>query len=306
MRAAGAPRRTRPRSGRGAPGRSPAARLVPAGTEPRPHGPLELDSAPAARRTRWLPRGVWLARRGRPRRLAGARRAPRGRALALAALLPPLLVRCCSPPRLAPGLRLARRARWRRRSAASGSPGRSRRSPGRPRAGAMRAALGALGYWWLRSPSPLLGARRCGSARPPARRRARSGRARSASPRRTSSRRCWHVGVLLGALLWAVAAVVLPWLVRGRSAAARRRRRRGVVGCDRRSRRPRWTRACALSAAHPSRAARCSAPCSARSRGCRARAARPGLTAALRSMAPGRRPIAEIDASAACAHQSRR
>jgi serine/threonine protein kinase len=82
----------------------------------------------------------------------------------------------------------------------------------------MRAALGALGYWWLVLAEPLLG------------RHLWLGPAAS-SPTRTA----WesslgstsaHVlgpllslGVLLGAALWAAAAALLPLLVRGRSAA---------------------------------------------------------------------------------------
>jgi eukaryotic-like serine/threonine-protein kinase len=80
-----------------------------------------------------------------------------------------------------------------------------------------RAALAALGYWWLVLAEPLLG-RRLWLAGP------------TAAPARTT----WegslgvaaaHViapllvlGVALGALLWAAGAVVLPWIVRGRSA----------------------------------------------------------------------------------------
>ncbi len=81
-----------------------------------------------------------------------------------------------------------------------------------------RAALAALGYWWLALAAPLLG-RRLWLAETPA----------------TPPRAVWegslsvaaaHViaplfvlGVLLGALLWALGAAVLPWIVRGRSAA---------------------------------------------------------------------------------------
>jgi eukaryotic-like serine/threonine-protein kinase len=80
-----------------------------------------------------------------------------------------------------------------------------------------RAGLGALGYWWLILAEPLL-ARRLWLGHPPG----------------TPARAVWegslpsaavHVvgpmlslGVLLGAALWAAAAVVLPWIVRGRRA----------------------------------------------------------------------------------------
>jgi eukaryotic-like serine/threonine-protein kinase len=82
---------------------------------------------------------------------------------------------------------------------------------------AERAALGALGYWWLILAEPLLGRRLWLGA-----------------PAGTPARAVWegslssaatHVvgpslslGVLYGAAVWALAAVLLPWVVRGRSA----------------------------------------------------------------------------------------
>jgi hypothetical protein len=85
----------------------------------------------------------------------------------------------------------------------------------RPRS---RAAFGALGYWWLILSEPLL-ARRLWLG----------------PPSHTPPRAVWEgslsaaathvlvpvlsVGVLLGATLWAIAALVLPWIVRGRRAA---------------------------------------------------------------------------------------
>jgi hypothetical protein len=81
-----------------------------------------------------------------------------------------------------------------------------------------RAALGALGYWWLTLAEPLL-----------------SRQLWLGEPAGTPPRAVWegsvssaalHVvgpalalGVLLGAALWALAAVLLPLIVRGRSAA---------------------------------------------------------------------------------------
>jgi hypothetical protein len=79
-----------------------------------------------------------------------------------------------------------------------------------------RAALGALGYWWLTLSEPLL-ARRLWLGHPPG----------------AAARGAWEgsfgggahlvggmlsLGVLFGAVLWAAAAVLLPWLVRGHSA----------------------------------------------------------------------------------------
>jgi eukaryotic-like serine/threonine-protein kinase len=82
-----------------------------------------------------------------------------------------------------------------------------------------RAALGALGYWWLILAGPLLAGGRAG---------ARLWLEPSAGmPPRTVwegslSSSATHVvgpalttGVLFGAILWAAAAVVLPWIVRG-------------------------------------------------------------------------------------------
>jgi len=80
-----------------------------------------------------------------------------------------------------------------------------------------RAALAALGFWWLTLAAPLLDTRLW-----------------LGEPHSSPARAAWegsvsltatHVigplltaGVLLGALLWAGAAAVLPWVVRGRSA----------------------------------------------------------------------------------------
>jgi hypothetical protein len=82
----------------------------------------------------------------------------------------------------------------------------------------MRAALGALGYWWLVLAEPLL-ARHLwlGPAPGTPARSAWEGSLSSAA-----AHVIWpllSLGVLLGAALWAGAAVALPLLVRGRSAA---------------------------------------------------------------------------------------
>ncbi len=87
-----------------------------------------------------------------------------------------------------------------------------------PASWSRRAAVGALGYWWLVLAEVVLG------------RRLWLGAPTGAEPRGT-----WEgsipatvthalgplltTGVLLGALLWAAAAAVLPWLVRGRHVA---------------------------------------------------------------------------------------
>jgi eukaryotic-like serine/threonine-protein kinase len=81
-----------------------------------------------------------------------------------------------------------------------------------------RASLGALGYWWLLLAEPLL-ARRLWLGLP-------AGTPRRAVWEHSLSSAAVHVvvpmltvGALLGALLWASGAAVLPWIVRGRSAA---------------------------------------------------------------------------------------
>jgi len=80
-----------------------------------------------------------------------------------------------------------------------------------------RAALGALGYWWLALAEPLL-ERKLWLGVP-------AGTPARASWEGSLSLAATHViaplialGVLLGVLLWAVGAAVLPWIVRGRSA----------------------------------------------------------------------------------------
>jgi serine/threonine protein kinase len=81
-----------------------------------------------------------------------------------------------------------------------------------------RAALAALGYWWLSLAEPLLG-RRLWLAAP-------AGMPARAAWEGSLSLTATHVigplldlGLLLGALLWAAGAALLPWIVRGRSAA---------------------------------------------------------------------------------------
>ena len=89
---------------------------------------------------------------------------------------------------------------------------------GQARAWSRRAALGALGYWWLMLAEPLLDRRLW--LGPPAHLPPRHAWESSLSSTAT------HVvgpllstGVLLGAALWAVGALVLPWVVRGAHAA---------------------------------------------------------------------------------------
>jgi serine/threonine protein kinase len=81
-----------------------------------------------------------------------------------------------------------------------------------------RAALAALGYWWLTLAEPLL-TRRLWLGPPPGTpvRAVWEGSLGSAATHVVGP--VLSVGVLLGAASWATAAVLLPWLVRGRSAA---------------------------------------------------------------------------------------
>jgi hypothetical protein len=80
-----------------------------------------------------------------------------------------------------------------------------------------RAALGALGYWWLTLAEPLF-ARHLWLGEP-------SGTPARAVWESSLSSAAVHVlapmlslGVLFGATLWATGSALLPWLVRGRSA----------------------------------------------------------------------------------------
>ncbi|HYB22412.1 MAG TPA: serine/threonine-protein kinase [Solirubrobacteraceae bacterium] len=80
-----------------------------------------------------------------------------------------------------------------------------------------RAAVGALGFWWLQLAGPLLDTRLwLPAANPVPARAAWEGSLSVAGPHVVFP--LFSFGVLLGVSLWAAAAAVLPWLVRGRSA----------------------------------------------------------------------------------------
>ena len=89
--------------------------------------------------------------------------------------------------------------------------------PGQWRQPRARAALGALGYWWLLLAQPLLGRRLWLwplGGRPAA--------ALLGSATGAATHGVWPLltlATLAGATLWAAAAVILPWIVRGRSVA---------------------------------------------------------------------------------------
>ncbi len=88
-----------------------------------------------------------------------------------------------------------------------------------------RALLGALGYWWLALAGPLLAGAASGGSlwlSPPA---GTGGGARGVAWESSASAAAAHavgpllgIGLLLGAAVWALAATLLPWVVRGRNA----------------------------------------------------------------------------------------
>jgi len=201
------------------PGAEPVPRLAPAGEasafedDPPPlaqQGRLPARDHGGLPRTLWvalaLAGAVWLAVTGMP-----------GAALLLLAALAPLAAMPVEPysrrvsplwllALLAPALGLAGLAGA--YPAAAGQAARWRQ----------RVVLGALGYWWLVLAEPLA-ARRLWLG-PPAHAPARPVWEASLSIAAS------HVvgpllstGVLLGAALWGVGALVLPWIVRGAHAA---------------------------------------------------------------------------------------
>jgi hypothetical protein len=211
----------RTRRRRGEPRRGEVAPQAPAGSPleqqalPARAIPADLNEAadqrlPARAARLSLPRFVWLAcALAAVIWQAGAGR-PGVAMLLLAALLPLLaLPRRATPAWLgaagAPILGLA------------GLAGAFPAIAGQAARWRQRAALGALGYWWLTLAEPLVGRLWLGTPSPtPARAVWESSLATSwthvLSP-------MLSLGALLGALLWAGGAVTLPWVVRGQSAA---------------------------------------------------------------------------------------
>jgi hypothetical protein len=182
--------------------------------DPAPR-PLEHDRervvAPRPLRVR---RAVWLAAAAGLAVWQAAAGRPGLALLALAAMAPLLILR--RTPVQALGAALAPAL------GAIGLAGVFPAAAGQAPTWRARAALGALGYWWLCLAEPVLG------------RRLWLGPA-DATASYPGGRAGWessllgafnHVlasllssGVLLGGALWASAALVLPWLVRGRHAA---------------------------------------------------------------------------------------
>jgi tRNA A-37 threonylcarbamoyl transferase component Bud32 len=175
-----------------------------------PDGEPPAD-APARRRAPALPRIAWLAAaaglvlwqafQGRP-----------GAALVIAAAAAPLLL---LPRRTGPGWLLSALA------PALGLAGLAGAYPaiaGQPRRWRERALLGALGYWWLTLAEPLAGRRLWLGVH--------AGTPVRAVWEASLGSTATHVigpllspTVLLGACLWALGAVLVPLLVRGRNAS---------------------------------------------------------------------------------------
>jgi serine/threonine protein kinase len=161
-----------------------------------------------------LPRAVWLAASAGLAIWQSASGRPGAAVLVLAAMAPLLILPRTSIQALGAALAPA--------LGAIGLAGVFPAVAGQAASWRGRAALGALGYWWLCLAEPLLGRHLWlgapgGAASYPSGASAWEGSIESAFN---------HVllpllssGVLLGAALWASAALLLPWLVRGRHAA---------------------------------------------------------------------------------------
>ncbi len=195
---------------------APVPRRAVMDAEPLPVPPEPARQAPVRSPSIQLPRAVWLAASAGLAIWQSASGRP-GAAVLLLAAMAPLLILPRTPLQalgaaLAPAL------------GAIGLAGIFPAIAGQAASWRGRAALGALGYWWLCLAEPFLGRRLW--LGPP------DGAAPASYPGGPAA---WegsiesafnHVllpllstGVLLGAALWASAALVLPWLVRGRHAA---------------------------------------------------------------------------------------
>ena len=161
-----------------------------------------------------LPRLGWLARRRAGARVAGRDGGPRrrrARARPAPSAPVPLLLRPRGRLWSVPGAAPAARPRP---GCAGAFPVAGRAGPRSPW---RRAALGAPRRWWLVLAEPLAGRRLlAGPAAAPAPPRPGQDAPRAAVSARPRPHRL-AAAPLLVAVLWALAAVVLPWLVRGRS-----------------------------------------------------------------------------------------
>ncbi len=189
---------------------SPRPPVIPAAPTAAPTHERE----PIPGRTLLAPRAVWLTAMAALIAWQGVAGRPGLALLALAAMAPLLILQ--RTPVQALGAALAPAL------GAIGLAGVFPAVAGQARIWSTRALAGALGYWWLCLAEPLLGRRLW--LGPP-----------EAALSYPGGRGAWegsldgafnHVlvpllsaGILLGAALWALAALVLPWLVRGRNAA---------------------------------------------------------------------------------------
>jgi serine/threonine protein kinase len=182
---------------------------------PIPYGPeRHLEREPASSQALLLPRALWLAATIALVAWQSFAGHPGLALLALAAMAPLLILR--RTPAQALGAALAPAL------GAIGLAGVFPAVAGQAAVWRTRALLGALGYWWLCLAEPLLG-RRLWLGAPDTALSHPGGRGAWESSLDGAFN---HVlvgllstGVLLGAALWALAALVLPWLVRGRHAA---------------------------------------------------------------------------------------
>ena len=180
---------------------------------PAPHSHEEHPGGAHSRRA-GLPRAVWFTAAMAVAIWQAAAARPGVALLALAAMAPLLILR--RTPVQALGAALAPAL------GAIGLAGVFPAVAGQAASWRGRAALGALGYWWLCLAEPLLGrslwlAPVDGTAPYPAGQAAWEGSLEGAFNHVLVA--LLSTGVLLGAALWALAALVLPWLVRGRHAA---------------------------------------------------------------------------------------
>jgi eukaryotic-like serine/threonine-protein kinase len=181
------------------------------GLTPEPAFAPPIAAAAAVALVALLPRAGWLLAAAATTVLLALGPAPRpGAALLLAALAiaPPLLLRAdgrsWSLPAAAPALGLL--------GLAGAYPALAGRAP----RWSARAALGALGAWWLVLAEPLLERTLAFGPAPGTPARASFDGAPGITAGDVIAKAC-SSGALLLALVWGAAALLLPWLVRGRS-----------------------------------------------------------------------------------------
>ncbi len=175
-------------------------------------GGSEAQAAPAAG---GLPRALWLALACALAAWQGIAGRPGVGLLLLAALAPLALVPSPRAGRVSP---LLLGAAFAPLLGVVGLAGAFPALAGQARRWQERLAIGALGYWWLTLAEPLLGRRLwLGPAASTPSRGTWEGSLQQAAAHVVGP--AFSSGVLLGALLWGAAAVLLPVLVRGSSAA---------------------------------------------------------------------------------------